>query len=175
MGNGAVSAQDVLVVNVGSSSVKLRVLDGENAVIAERDLPAGDDATLAEAIAGFGETSLVGHRIVHGGSRYPHAISVDDDVRSALGELVALAPLHQPAGLGALDIARSALPRARHVACFDTAFHATLPAAAVTYAVPAAWRDDLGVRRYGFHGLSHAYAARRGAALLDRELAGRGS
>lgn len=172
MGTGAVSAQDVLVVNVGSSSVKLRVLDGENAVIAERDLPAGDDATLAEAITGFGETSLVGHRIVHGGSRYPHAISVDDDVRSALGELVALAPLHQPAALAALDIARTALPRARHVACFDTAFHATLPAAAVTYAVPAAWRDDLGVRRYGFHGLSHAYAARCGAALLDRELAG---
>jgi acetate kinase len=172
MGNGAVTVQDVLVVNVGSSSVKLRVLDGNNAVIAERDLPAGDDAALVEAIAGFGETSLVGHRIVHGGSRYPHAISVDDEVRSTLGELVALAPLHQPAALAALDIARSALPRARHIACFDTAFHATLPAAAVTYAVPAAWRDDLGVRRYGFHGLSHAYGARRGAALLDRELAG---
>jgi acetate kinase len=172
MGSGAVSAQDVLVVNVGSSSIKLRVLDGHNAVIAERDLPAGDDATLAQAIAGFGETSLVGHRIVHGGSRYAYAISVDDEVRSALGELVALAPLHQPAALTALDIARNALPRARHVACFDTAFHATLPAFAVTYAIPAAWRDDLGVRRYGFHGLSHAYAARRGAALLERGLAG---
>ena len=93
-------------------------------------------------------------------------------MRSALGELVALAPLHQPAALAALDIARNALPRARHVACFDTAFHATLPAFAVTYAIPAAWRDDLGVRRYGFHGLSHAYAARRGAALLERGLAG---
>jgi acetate kinase len=172
MGNGAVSAQDVLVVNVGSSSIKLRILDRNNAVIAERDLPAGDDATLAEAIARFDGTSLVGHRIVHGGSRYPHAISVDDEVRAALGELVALAPLHQPAALAALDIARNALPRARHVACFDTAFHATLPAAAVTYAVPAAWRDDLGVRRYGFHGLSHAYAARRGAALLERGLPG---
>jgi acetate kinase len=171
MADRAVSARDVLVVNVGSSSVKLRVLDGEDSVIAERDLPAGDEGTLSEAIAGFGETSLVGHRIVHGGSRYPHAIIVDDDVRSALGELVALAPLHQPPALAALDSARRALPRARHVACFDTAFHATLPAAAVTYAVPAAWRDELGVRRYGFHGLSHAYAARRGAAVLERGLA----
>jgi acetate kinase len=164
-------AGQVLVVNVGSSSVKLRLLDGADDVLAARDLdPAGGDDALRAALAAFADVPAVGHRVVHGGRRFTAAAVVDDAVRSALAELVALAPLHQPPALAALDCARAALPDAIHVACFDTAFHATLPAAASTYAVPAAWRDDLGVRRYGFHGLSHAYAARRAAELLGRAL-----
>ena len=148
MGNGAVSVQDVLVVNVGSSSVKLRVLDGENAVIAERDLPAGDDATLAEAIAGFGETPLVGHRIVHGGSRYPHRSA---STTRCAPHSVSSWRLRRSISRQHLRrrIARSALPRARHVACFDTAFHATLPAAAVTYASPR-WRAIWGFAATAF-------------------------
>lgn len=164
--------EEILVVNVGSSSVKIRLLDARDAVLAERDLAADDDGALRAAIADFAGTSLVGHRIVHGGTHYRTGVIVDDGVRDALSELVALAPLHQPPALAALDAAREVLPNAHHVACFDTAFHANLPAPAATYAVPAAWREDLGVRRYGFHGLSHAYAARRASAVLGRQVEG---
>jgi acetate kinase len=87
-------------------------------------------------------------------------VVVDEHVEAALRDLTALAPLHQPKSLAALDAVRRALPNVPEVACFDTAFHATLPPEAATYALPRAWRERYGVRRYGFHGLSHAYAAR---------------
>ncbi len=103
---------------------------------------------------------------MHGGARFTGAVVVDDGVREALAELVDLAPLHQPPALHALDIARGELAGATHIACFDTAFHAGMPDEAATYAVPADWRERLGVRRYGFHGLSHAYASRRAATLV---------
>ncbi|MGZ4128835.1 MAG: acetate/propionate family kinase [Actinomycetota bacterium] len=110
---------------------------------------------------GLGDADGVGHRIVHGGERFRDPVQVDPSVRSGLEELVDLAPLHQPKSLAALDAVSSALPGLSAVACFDTAFHATLPEAAATYALPAAWRRRWGVRRYGFHGLSHAWVARR--------------
>jgi acetate kinase len=88
-------------------------------------------------------------------------VAIDDDVERALQELTALAPLHQPKSLAALDAVGGALPDVPAVACFDTAFHATLPEAASTYALPAEWRERWSIRRYGFHGLSHAWAARR--------------
>ena len=91
---------------------------------------------------------------------------VDDDVRTELEALTDLAPLHQPKSFAALDAVTELAPDVPAVACFDTAFHATLSPAAATYAVPAEWRDRLHVRRYGFHGLSHAYAARRATAGL---------
>jgi acetate kinase len=160
---------EVLVVNVGSSSVKLRLLAPDDAVLAEQDLGPGDDEALREALAHVEGVQVVGHRIVHGGTRFSAAAAVDDDVRAALADLVELAPLHQPPALAALDIARDVLPGALHVACFDTAFHATLPAGAATYAVPLDWRARLGVRRYGFHGLSHAYASRRVGVLLGHQ------
>jgi acetate kinase len=165
-------ASEVLVVNVGSSSVKLRLLDGDDRVRSGRDLDgAGDDRdALRDALGAASGVGVVGHRIVHGGTRFTTASIVDGDVRAALAELVELAPLHQPPALAALDLAREVLPDARHVACFDTAFHATLPPEAATYPVPEAWRRELAVRRYGFHGLSHAYASRRAAELLGREL-----
>jgi acetate kinase len=165
-------AGSVLVVNVGSSSVKLRLLGASDELLSERDLgaPSSGSGELEKALAAFAGVPAVGHRIVHGGTRFTAPVVVDDEVRAALAELVELAPLHQPPALVALDCARAALPAARHVACFDTAFHATLPAAASTYAVPREWRERLGVRRYGFHGLSHAYAARRAASLLEAEL-----
>lgn len=165
-------AGDVLVVNVGSSSVKLRLLDEQDTLLEARDLgaPGKDEDDLRDALARFEGLRAVGHRIVHGGSRFREAALVDDEVRACLEELVELAPLHQPPALAALDAARSALPHVPHVACFDTAFHATMPDAASTYALPADWRERLGVRRFGFHGLSHAYAARRAAALLEREV-----
>jgi acetate kinase len=170
---GAVSdAPALLVVNVGSSSVKLRLLAADDRVLEERDLAGqgGGRRELADALGAYVGVPAVGHRIVHGGTRFAAAAIVDDDVRAALAELVELAPLHQPPALAALDLARAALPQARHVACFDTAFHATIPPAASTYALPRAWREQLHVRRFGFHGLSHAYAARRAAAILGRDV-----
>lgn len=107
----------------------------------------------------------VAHRIVHGGRRYVAPVRIDDRVVAALRELTDLAPLHQPKALAALDAVARALPGVPAVACFDTAFHATLPDAAATYALPAAWRERWDLRRYGFHGLSHAYASRRATEL----------
>ncbi|HET6864308.1 MAG TPA: acetate/propionate family kinase, partial [Solirubrobacteraceae bacterium] len=168
----------VLVVNAGSSSVKLSVIGDDNATLAARELAAPqatiDQGELRAAIAdGLGAVDAVGHRIVHGGERFREPVPIDGEVESGLRELVALAPLHQPKSLAALDAVTSALPGLPAVACFDTAFHATLPPAAHTYALPVAWRRRWGLRRYGFHGLSHAWVARRAAEMLgadDRDL-----
>ncbi|MGH3389424.1 MAG: acetate/propionate family kinase, partial [Actinomadura sp.] len=110
----------------------------------------------------------IGHRVVHGGSRFSDPVRVDAAVERAIEELAPLAPLHNPANLEGIRVARRIFPDRPHVAVFDTAFHQTLPAAAYTYAVPKAWADDLEVRRYGFHGTSFAYVSRRAAALLGR-------
>jgi len=159
----------VLVVNAGSSSLKLRLLGPADELLAEGDIPAPraevDSRAVADWIAGAGTVDAVGHRVVHGGERFRAATRIDDGIVEALRALTALAPLHQPKSLAALTAVSAALPHAPAVACFDTAFHATLPAAAATYAVPAAWRERWGLRRYGFHGLSHAYASRRAAEL----------
>jgi acetate kinase len=163
---------DVLVVNAGSSSLKLRLLDRHDAVIGQRDLMAErgevDERALASALAGLPRPDAVGHRIVHGGAGYRAAVRLDDAVVEELTSLAELAPLHQPAGLAAHAVVERVLPGAPSVASFDTAFHATLPEAAATYALPPEWRERWPLRRYGFHGLSHAYAARRAAALMDR-------
>lgn len=168
----------VLVVNAGSSSVKLRLLDESGSVAGRTDLGAPstlDGGAVLAAIDELTESSPVdgvGHRVVHGGERFTGPVVVDDDVRAELESLVDLAPLHQPASLAGLDAVRSALPKVPSVACFDTAFHATMPAEATTYAVPAEWRKRFGARRYGFHGLSHAYVSRRAAEVLGRETDG---
>jgi acetate kinase len=166
----------VLVVNAGSSSLKLTLLDGERTLSA-RELPAPraaiDERELRAALQdGLGEADVVGHRIVHGGERFRAAVRVDADVEQALRALADLAPLHQAKSLAALDAVSAALPDLPGVACFDTAFHATLAPAAATYALPAAWRERFAIRRYGFHGLSHAWVARRVEALLGRSAAG---
>ncbi|MDQ2883056.1 MAG: acetate/propionate family kinase [Actinomycetota bacterium] len=144
----------VLVVNAGSSSLKVDLVDGGEALTSFDGLP--DTAPQVDA---------VGHRIVHGGPDLVDPVVVDADVERRLRELVELAPLHQPKSLRALDAARRLLPDVPHVACFDTAFHATLAPAAFTYALPRQWRQRWGVRRYGFHGLSHAWAAGRAEQL----------
>jgi acetate kinase len=161
-----------LIVNAGSSSLKLRRLE-DGAAQGTADLPGGDPdpEALRAAIAGLGPVDAVAHRVVHGGERFRSAVWVDDEVRSALEALTDLAPLHQPKSLAALDAVTEALPEVRAAACFDTAFHATLAPAATTYALPARWRERYGVRRYGFHGLSHAYAGRRAAELIGGDAA----
>jgi acetate kinase len=160
----------VLVVNAGSSSLKVRLLDPDDTLLRQLDLPpprrGEDNAELIDALAGVGPVDAVGHRIVHGGQRFREAVLVDAGVVAELHALIDLAPLHQPGSLAALDVVGQALPGVPSVACFDTAFHVTLPPAATTYALPAAWRKRWPLRRYGFHGLSHAYAARRAGELL---------
>ena len=160
----------VLVVNAGSSSVKLRLLDDGDAIVAAGDLPVEqgeiDPAAVCAAVGELPRPDAVGHRVVHGGERFRAPIRIVPEVETALRELTDLAPLHQPKSLAALDAVAAELPEVPAVACFDTAFHSTLAPAASTYALPASWRDRFGVRRYGFHGLSHAYAARRAAELL---------
>ena len=160
----------VLVVNTGSSSLKLRLLGPDDRLDATFDLdPWHSDAasdelvTFTSRLQGVG---AVGHRVVHGGDRFTGATLIDDSVAKALAALSDLAPLHQPRAVAAIAAVRALLPDIPQVACFDTAFHAGLPPAAATYALPAAWRERFGLRRYGFHGLSHAYASRRAAQLL---------
>jgi acetate kinase len=144
----------VLVLNAGSSSLKVDLVEDGATVESYDRLP--EQAP---------EVDAVGHRIVHGGTDFVAPVVVEGDVEQRLRDLVELAPLHQPKSLAGLDAARRLLPDVPHVACFDTAFHASLPAAAYTYALPREWRERWGVRRYGFHGLSHAWAARRSAEL----------
>lgn len=163
----------VLVVNAGSSSLKLRLLETNDEVLAAADLPTDhgrvDANEVARAVSGMPAPDAVGHRVVHGGERFTGPVVIDAGVEAALRDLTDLAPLHQPKSLAALDAIGSVLRETPAVACFDTAFHATLPPAAATYALPSAWRMRWGLRRFGFHGLSHAYASRRAAEMLDRK------
>jgi acetate kinase len=167
-----VSAQRVLVVNAGSSSLKVRVLGPAGRIDASLDLDSWDGSPdhqeLAEFLAGAADAAVVGHRVVHGGSQFSRAVRIDNAVIDAIASLTDLAPLHQPRALAGIEAARRALPDVPGVACFDTAFHAGLPAAAARYALPDEWTRQFGLRRYGFHGLSHEYAARRAAEMLGR-------
>jgi acetate kinase len=164
----------ILTVNAGSSSLKLRLVGDDDTILAEEELDAPqarvDPDALSRALGGpLARAEAVAHRIVHGGERYVAATVIDSEVRRALGELSDLAPLHQPKSLAALDAVSNQLPSVAAVACFDTAFHATLPPAAFTYALPARWRERWGLRRFGFHGLSHAWVARRAEQILGED------
>lgn len=194
------SASCVLAINCGSSSVKVAVLEpasghrfvtgvGEEITTGHGHLTlrrgdqvvpvAWDGSTHADAVVALlgGLTAAerdaiaaVGHRIVHGGTRFSSAVVVDDAVVEALAGLVPLAPLHLPAETAAVAATRRALPALPQVLVFDTAFHHSMPAVAARYAVPEHWYADAGVRRYGFHGISHNYVAHRVAELVGRPL-----
>jgi acetate kinase len=159
----------VLVVNAGSSGLKLSVLSSVDELIASADLSpwdgSPDDLGLRRFLDGLSGVDAAGHRVVHGGHRFTAATPIDDEVVAGIGALTELAPLHQPGALAGIEAVGAALPGVPAVACFDTAFHAGLPAAAAAYALPAAWTRRFGLRRFGFHGLSHAYAADRAAHM----------
>jgi acetate kinase len=165
----------ILVVNAGSSSLKLRLLDAQDRLLASEDLdppetgPAARGA-LAATLERLPPLEAVGHRVVHGGTEFVHATRITPGVLARLQALTDLAPLHQPKSLAGIDAVSGALPDVPQVACFDTAFHAGMPAAAATYALPREWRDRWGLRRFGFHGLAHAYLARRAAELIGRSI-----
>jgi acetate kinase len=164
----------VLVLNAGSSSLKLSLVDGDGRVLADQDFEVAegrlDRRQLASAIHGMDAPEAIGHRVVHGGPRYRKSVRLDKDVVDYLKTISDLAPLHLPAALAGIAAAEELLPKVPAIACLDTAFHARMPAAASTYAIPKAWRER-GIERYGFHGFSHSYAARRAAEVLQRPLA----
>ncbi len=162
----------VLVVNAGSSSLKLAVLDGTDvadSTTIERWQGVGHVEPIEEFLSGCGDVAAVGHRVVHGGTRFTEPVVVDDGVLDYLDSIADLAPLHQPRAVaGIREVSR--LVEVPSVACFDTAFHATMSPAARTYALPREWNHRWQLQRYGFHGLSHASAVRRAASLVGRPL-----
>lgn len=167
----------VLVINCGSSSVKYQLIDTEDqAALVKGQIErigssdVADHATALEMVATEVQRALresdstltaVGHRVVHGGVRYQTPVLITDDVIDAIVDLSVLAPLHNPANVEGIRAAQRAFPDLPQVAVFDTAFHSTIPAAHRSYAVPRDWETEHGVRRYGFHGTSHAYVSRR--------------
>jgi acetate kinase len=152
----------VLVVNAGSTSLKLYLVSDAGESTRLQDFDEVDSAAV----------EVVAHRVVHGGDRFRAPVVVDDDVHAELRRLEPLAPLHNAPALRELDAARERFPELLHVAVFDTAFHATIPPAAATYAVPRQWREEWGIRRYGFHGLSVAWSVERVPQVVGRPAGG---
>lgn len=171
----------VLVLNAGSSTLKASVLDGDDErplAHATTDLPSGAEArgsvrraldAIAQAGVDVGSVEAVGHRIVHGGALFTRTTRIDDAMLDRLRSLAPLAPLHNPVGVEVIVAAGAALAGVPQFAAFDTALHATLEPEAYVYAVPYEWYAEWGYRRYGFHGLSVAWATERTASLLARD------
>src|SRR5690554_333145 len=188
----------ILVVNCGSSSLKLALFDHDHqkitSALAERlnqsdafarisgdetpvHLPSGasHSQALAALVNAFkdralmtGEPMAVGHRVVHGGETFREASLIDDQTVSAIEACAALAPLHNPVNLAGIRAMQALFPNVPQVAVFDTAYHQTLPERAYRYALPERCYSDWGVRRYGFHGTSHYFMAHEAARLLDK-------
>jgi acetate kinase len=176
----------VLVLNPGSSSLKVSVLEPPNRdPLATASIDWGADATRASGRASavvavleeLGASGVpvfsidaVGYRVVHGGQRFTAPTLIDDSVVEEIDELASFAPLHNRIAAQTIRGARRALPEIPHVAAFDTAFHASLPHAGYRYPVPESWFRDWGIRRFGFHGLSVAWSTERAAELLGRSI-----
>jgi acetate kinase len=176
-GDTGTSPAGGVVARIGETSGVLthRTEDGVNRLEQTFDSHEGALTAVLEAFSEHGpsldalDLAAVGHRVVHGGQRFAEPVLVDDEVVAAVRDLVPLAPLHNPASLEGIEVARRLFADIPHVAVFDTAFHQTLPEHAYTYAVPASWRDEHQVRRYGFHGTSHAFVSREAARLLGKD------
>ena len=182
----------VLVVNAGSSSLKVKLVPQGWSGLVERiggdaEARVSSDEVPSDAVENHEDAfrvllerlsshtletvTAVGHRVVHGGERYTEPTLLTDEVVDDLEALVPLAPLHNPANLAGVRAARRLLPHVPQVAVFDTAFHATLPPRAFLYGLPLEFYTEQGIRRYGFHGTSHDYVTRRAAELLGRSRA----
>jgi acetate kinase len=175
----------VLVLNAGSSSLKYQLLDMTDRSVAASGLveriggsEVPDHAAALEQVltdldrpgALTDAPVAVGHRVVHGGERFSGPTVIDDDVLEQIRDLVPLAPLHNPANIAGIEVARRRYPDIPQVAVFDTAFHASMPPRAWRYPLPRELADRLRIRRYGFHGTSHGYVARKAAEHLGRPL-----
>jgi acetate kinase len=163
----------VLVVNAGSSSLKLSVVEDGRTLTStnlERWEGEGHLEPIEDYLANLSGVEAVGHRVVHGGPRYTEPVEVDEKLLDYLDSIENLAPLHNPRSVAGIREVAKLLGSLPTVACFDTAFHAGLPLAARTYALPREWNERWSLRRYGFHGISHAYAVRRAAELVGQPL-----
>jgi acetate kinase len=161
----------ILVANAGSTSLKLRVVEDDDRVTETADLePPG--RSLRDELQRFvnfvGPLDAIGHRVVHGGTQFTDPVVIDSSVRVELEAMSDLAPLHNPPALTAIDALTDLAPTVPAVACFDTAFHRSLKPASSTYALPHAWVEGWGLRRYGFHGLSCEWSVHRAAHMLGR-------
>lgn len=176
----------ILVLNPGSSSLKVSVIESPgDATLAQASASWSADADAAEAraeilsaivgevtrAAGADGVDGVGYRVVHGGRSFLAPTLIDDGVVDQIDALDELAPLHNRIAAEAIRAGRRLMPDLAHVACFDTAFHATLDEAAWRYPVPSDWHARWGIRRFGFHGLSVTWTVERAALLLDRPVA----
>lgn len=162
------------IERVGSDSPLLRINDESETLESkgsshERLLEIGIPKLLA-CLPAEAEVSGVGHRVVHGGEEFTHPVRITDDVEKTIESLNHLAPLHNPANLAGIKAARKVLPDVDHIAVFDTAFHGTLPRRARSYALPHQLCEEKGIRRYGFHGISHGFVAHRAAEMLGTDL-----
>ncbi|HEX6869268.1 MAG TPA: hypothetical protein VF119_10715, partial [Candidatus Limnocylindrales bacterium] len=178
-GRGAGAVDRILVLNAGSSTLKASLLRigseralGSVTVGWSGDPVADGDDALGRVLGALGDPPLgrlvgVGHRVVHGGPELIHPVVIDDATLAAIEAVVPLAPLHDPPAIAVVRAVRRRDPALLQVACFDTAFHATLPELARRYPVPEDWTRD-GIRRFGFHGLSVDWATGRAAELLGR-------
>ena len=176
-----------LVLNCGSSSIKYTLfdLDSDFAVLFDGEIERIGEAVAdyhvgfalvqkqlqkAGVMEEFSELFGAGHRVVHGGERFVDPVLIDERVIEEIRELISLAPLHNPANLAGIEALRAHAPNLPQVAVFDTAFHQSMPESAYRYAVPKNWYEDYGVRRFGFHGISHHYLRDRAAQMLGKEL-----
>ena len=182
----ALARLGVLVLNAGSSSLKASLIEPPSTTVSRTEASWGTDVTrrddradgVARVLAALGmaartashkaRPNAVGYRVVHGGSRFTAPALIDESVLEGIAAVRDLAPLHNGVALETIEAGRRLLPDIAHVACFDTAFHATLAPEAYRYPIPEAWYRDWGIRRYGFHGLSVAWSVKRTAELLDR-------
>jgi acetate kinase len=165
----------VLVLNAGSSTLKWTVLDGESGATVQA---GGEDwaetpserrgEVVRAALRKCGAFDAVGHRIVHGGTRFSGPAIIDDAVRAELEELATLDELHMRPALAGVDAVRAEVPAVTQVAAFDTAFHATMPEASAGYGLPFEWTERWGLKRFGFHGLSVQYSLAQATRLLGR-------
>lgn len=176
----------ILVLNSGSSSYKFALYDTRQALLSQPEPPIWSSiyewkksqstidhkkeiGKILELMpVPLSSIDAIGHRIVHGGNQFQHPILVTPTVKQAIKQLFTLAPLHNPQNLEGIEILEFLNPKIPQVAVFDTSFHATLPSAASTYPGPYAWKE-LGIKRYGFHGISYEYCSARCAALLKKE------
>jgi acetate kinase len=168
----------IAVINSGSSSLKFKLfympdervlIEKEIEHIGEKGSAISNHTAAIEALdIDFSEIDAIGHRVVHGGEKFINATIIDDEVMQDIEDLIPLAPLHNPANLEGIRVAKQKAPNILQIAVFDTAFHATLDKEAFLYALPYELYENNQVRRYGFHGTSHAYLLKKAASRLKK-------
>src|SRR5690349_17711367 len=176
--------REILVLNAGSSSLKLGLFDwATDEQLADKgvDWSHGNEDGVSnhgDALRhllekyDLGAVAAAGHRVVHDATRYQEAVRSDPEVKATISELEKLATLHNPAALQGIEAVENLLPGIPQDAAFDTAFHSTMPPTSYLYAVPWQWTEEWGIRRFGFHGLSHAYCSGRALEMLGRPAQG---